>query len=233
MDDRTQQSLLEECRELEQKINMKESQLSSLAQKMEWGDLKTCRPKRYSVELVFAPPPSVNPLPLDRDLLFLQPQTESFVVDAETYFRPLTVESSLRVTGNVKVYTQIGVAPPVVAEGQPASITLGWGVNNPNSDPGVFRNDLFDFNWEIRDTGEDRDWQNTPQPDVFLCTGRLAPLFLPIFGKMKGGSEIEVKVSPFVNLPISGIFFYDTQNDVSSITQMIVQISFHGYERIL
>ena len=171
-------------------------------------------------------------------LEFLQPATESFVVDAGTHFRCATIESSMRFTGNAQVFLTPGLN--VNAEGQAMTISLGYG--NASRGPGgtgLFRNDLFEFDWSIRDTGSDRDWQNFPQPEVFLCSGRLNPTRLPVFGRIKGGSEVEVTINPVINTAGSGIFFTEAippgqpTEEVSSIKKIIVQISFHGYERIL
>ena len=238
MDSPQEIQILKEYRELEKEIAKRKRTLSSLGKKLSWGDMKKNRPKRYSVDLDFKPPPSAeenNAEERTASLEFLQPSTESFVVDGGTNFYCSTIESSVRFTGNVKLIENAFAIVPVYIEGQPATITLGFGNSNPGSSEGIYRESMFSFNWEIRDTGSDRDWQNTPQPDVFLCSGRLSPLVLPVFGRVKGGSEVEVKVSPFLNSPENGLFFTDINVDptLSSITGITVQISFHGYEKIL
>ncbi len=50
---------------------------------------------------------------------------------------------------------------------------------------------------------------------------------------MKGGSEIEVKISPFMIALANGVFFADIATNTPGIEDIIVQVSFHGYERIL
>jgi hypothetical protein len=243
----SQMALLEECQKLEKTISKRKDELASLAKKLSWGDMKKNRPKRYSVDLEFDPGsniPESGLFPGGGDALraarleFLQPQLESFVVDAGTYFYCNKVESSVRFTGNVRV-TDFSdqFLPSTFIEGQPGTVTLGWGNSGSAAaaSSANFRNDMFDFNWEIRDTGSDREWQNIPQPDVFLCSGRLSGARLPIFGRVKGGSEVEVRVSPFVNRPSEGVFFSELVQGTttSKIRKIVVQISFHGYERIL
>jgi hypothetical protein len=156
------------------------------------------------------------------------------VVDGGTNFYCSTIESSVRFTGNVRVNT---IAPsgaaPIYTEGQPATITLGYGNPNPGTNEGIYRQSMFSFDWFIRDTGSDRDWQNVPQPDVFLCSGRLGPLILPAFSRVKGGSEVEATVTPTLNVSADGVFFNDTVAETTSLTKITVQLSFHGFERIL
>ena len=231
--------ILQECRELDKEILKRKGQLSSLAKNLSWGDMRKNRPKRYSVDIDFLPPATADastPALRTAALEFLQPSVESFVVDGGTNFYCSTVESSVRFTGNTNINENpfAGGAPAYI-EGQPATITLGYGNANAGTQEGIYRQSLFSFFWEVRDTGSDRDWQNAPQPDVFLCSGRLSPLTLPTFGRIKGGSEVEVKVSPFLNSPENGVFFTDFAPPVpeSSISKITVQLSFHGFEKIL
>ena len=231
--------ILQECRELDAEITKRKGKLSSLAKDLSWGDMRKNRPKRYSVDIDFLPPPSVDTSTAElrtSQLEFIQPSAESFVVDGGTNFYCSTVESSVRFTGNTNINENpFAGGAPVYIEGQPATITLGFGNGNPGTQEGIYRQSLFSFLWEIRDTGSDRDWQNAPQPDIFLCSGRLSPLTLPVFGRVKGGSEVEVKVAPILNSPQNGVFFTDVTVDphLSSISKITVQLSFHGFEKIL
>ena len=235
--DLVETDLLRECAALEKEIQKRESKLHSLASSLSWGDMLLNRPKRYSVDISLPPPPVSQALTEDfrtQMLEGLQPQVESFVIDGGTNFYCNSVETSVRFTGATRLCTDVGQGVGgTYVEGQPATITVGYGVGSPDASVGVVRNNMLGFDWEIRDTGSDREWSNVPQPDVFLASGRLGPTQLPIFGRMKGGSEIEVKISPFLISLSQGIFFLDIQTNISSIEDITVQVSFHGYERIL
>lgn len=230
--------LLKECSFLEKEIKKRAFRLDQLSSSLSWGDMKKNRPKRYSVDISLPIPARatiLNPEDRTENLESLQPQVESFVIDGGTNFYCNSVDSSVRFTGATRIATTVGGGVGTVyAQGQPATITLGYGVASPDAGSAqCVRNNMLGFDWEIRDTGSDREWSNVPQPDVFLASGRLGPSDLPIFGRMKGGSEIEVKISPFMISLGNGVFFADTLNNVPGIEDIIVQVSFHGYERIL
>jgi hypothetical protein len=163
------------------------------------------RPKRYSVEFEFTPGD-------------LQAQTRSFFVDGGTTFRPKNVESSFRVTG----VTVVEAFPDPNVPGQIASVTLPYGpVNSPGS-VAVTRNNFFDYFWTIRDTGSDREWQNRPQPSVFMDSGALGPLQLPVHARVRGGAEVFITVDPFFSSVIPTPF--------DSISRYTLHISLFGTE---
>lgn len=112
-------------------------------------------------------------------------QTRSFIVKSEatgdngkrTHFFVKSIEASYAVLAS-----QQGVDPPV---GQQFFI-------GPD-----YRRNFFDFTWRVRDTGSDREWQNTALPAQLLLTGNVNPL---LFGNghcmLSGGTEVLVDIVP-------------------------------------
>lgn len=81
---------------------------------------------------------------------------------------------------------------------------------------------LFDFNWQIRDTSTDREWQNVPLPKYFLASGLTAGVPLSRGAAVKAGTEVELVLVPTSSRTVSSSF--------DSIESYTVQISFVGYE---
>lgn len=99
-----------------------------------------------------------------------------------------------------------------------------------------YRRNYFDFTWRVRDTGSDREWQNTSLPSQILLTGNVNPL---LFGNghclLSGGTEVLVEITPTFsgNLllrktsPISGL------PPIGNPKSHFLQICFVGVEVFL
>lgn len=196
-----EQMLINEYNKTERAIKARQSQIAALKAEVKKEPLAlTRRPKVYQVEFDYAPGD-------------LQTQQKTFTVDGATIFRPVTIGTSLRVIGEA-------------ASGQVAQITIGYGIGplpGGFGDAGSYRNENFDFFWRIRDTGSDREWQNEWQPSVFLMSGHITPLWLPIAGRINGGSEVSVEIDPIINRAVASELF----NTVSSFR---LTFQFHGSE---
>lgn len=83
----------------------------------------------------------------------------------------------------------------------------------------------LDFEWRIRDTSTDREWQNTPLPRYFLASGLTAGLTLPCSAALRPGAEIETTVVPTI-AGANGVAGFDSLNSYS------LQIAFVGFEVI-
>lgn len=59
----------------------------------------------------------------------------------------------------------------------------------------AIRNDVFDFEWAIRDTGSDRRWQNTFLPSALLKTNRVNALELAVPTPISGGSDVILDIN--------------------------------------
>jgi len=204
----TETMLVNEYRRIERALARRRAQVAALEKQAARAPAYAVeRPKRYAVEFSFEPGD-------------LQEQSKSFLVDGGTRFKCLTVESNLRVVGNVRVDDGGGG----VLTGQSVQMTLGYGFGDAG---GSYRNEFFSFQWAIRDTGSDREWQNEKMPDVFLMSGHLAPLWLPIPSVVEGGSHVAVDIDPLFNRVVTP---GSPDGLLATITKYIVQISFHGVE---
>ncbi len=205
----TDQMLINESRRLERAIAQRSKKLEALKKEvLSRNNLIDRRPKRYSVELKFEPG-------------VLQPQTGTITVDGGTTFKCKTLEAALRITGSARVNSGGGV----FVDGQTINATIGYGVGSGN---GIYRSQFFDFDWRLYDSNEDREWQNIQQPSVFLMTGSLSPLHLPIRSTLRGGSEIQVEIEPFYSLvPATAAAGAGLFNTVRTYT---IHFSLHGHE---
>lgn len=184
-----EQMLLNEYHKIERVIEKRKRRLAALSKEVNSEEnTLTRRPKFYSAEFVFEPG-------------VLQPQTQTFAIDGGTVFRPITLASSFRITARL-----IQGEDDVFGVGQ---LTLPYGVsgNQGSFGGGAFRNENFDYLWRIRDTGSDREWQNEYQPSVFMMTGALSPLWLPIPGKLDGGSDVAVDIDPVFSRTAQSFIF--------------------------
>jgi hypothetical protein len=119
------------------------------------------------------------------------PQTRSFIVKSEaeaqrkTCFYVKSIEASYAVLAS-QVITPTP-EPPAPPAGPGQRFFIG-----PD-----YRRNFFDFTWRIRDTGSDREWQNTALPSQLLVTGNVNPL---LFGNghcmLSGGTEVLVEITP-------------------------------------
>jgi len=142
---------------------------------------------RYVLDYTFdfVVPEGADPLDLPFVAETPPAQTRSFIVKSEatgdngkrTHFFVKSIEASYAVLAS-----QQGVDPPV---GQQFFI-------GPD-----YRRNYFDFTWRVRDTGSDREWQNTALPAQLLLTGNVNPL---LFGNghcmLSGGTEVLVDIVP-------------------------------------
>jgi hypothetical protein len=199
----TDQMLLNEYQKVERAIAARASEIAVLKKKISQNPhALTRRPKIYEVEFDFTPGE-------------LQPITKAFAVDGGTVFCPATVGTSFRVVGTAQ-------------SGQLAQVTMGYGLTlTPGGPPGPGSNrqEMFDFEWTIRDTGADREWQNERQPSVFLCSGHLSPLWLAKAGKIMGGSEVNITIYPVFSRSAASIIF-------SSLSTYKLVVQMHGTEEL-
>ena len=150
-------------------------------------------------------------------------QTRSFIVKSEasengkrTHFFVKSIEASYAVLAS-----QRGVDPPV---GQRFFI-------GPD-----YRRNFFDFTWRVRDTGSDREWQNTALPAQLLLTGNVNPL---LFGNghcmLSGGTEVLVDIVPTFSgnilAELDGEFFATPA--IGDIRSHFLQVCFVGVEVLL
>ena len=149
-------------------------------------------------------------------------QTRSFIVKSEasegkrTHFFVKSIEASYAVFASPR-----GVEPPV---GQRFFI-------GPD-----YRRNFFDFTWRVRDTGSDREWQNTNLPAQLLLTGNVNPLLLGNGHCMlSGGTEVLVDVVPTFsgNLLRRGIASTLSQPSLEDFRSHFLQICFVGVEVLL
>lgn len=101
--------------------------------------------------------------------------------------------------------------------------------------PDYYRN-FFNFTWRIRDTGSDREWQNTNLPSELLLTGNVNPL---LFGNghamLSGGTEVLVEIVPTFSGNILSVLGgeEDIPQAITSLKSHFLQVSFAGIEVLL
>ena len=209
----TAQSLLSEARKLERAVKQRKAALAKLEAAAPATDtLYKRRPRRYSVEFDFEPG-------------VLQAQTSSFAVDGGTVFRVDRIETSFRIVGQAEVYDD---AVPALVAGQPASVTLPYGINLASRGSLVYRQWFFDFFWQIRDNGQDREFQNVKQPSVFLLSGPLAGMNLPIPGYLVGGSDVATTIDPVNSIVPDSVS--DGLGSFFNVSSYRLHVSFFGFE---
>lgn len=187
--------LANELRKLEMVISAKSAKLNNLINNKDFPVKRLSKSKRYSVMLQFVPGELV-------------PKTNSFTVDKNSIFRPLSIDWSLQVNATVEDTIVNAAVPP-----GPLFST------NPN------RNALFSFLLSIRDSGSNREWQNAPIPDVFLLSGMLSPLYNGIGerGVLAADTLVSFEVQPF--LSVSQI-----DDILTTINSYTVIIGMNGHE---
>jgi hypothetical protein len=134
----------------------------------------------------------------------LEPQMKSFVIERNIqFFKCCSVSSSVTLTGVSAV-----TAAPVTFT---ATVDNRWRV--------------FNFLWRIRDTSNDREWQNTYMPDPALGSGLVydARLGAPLL--LKGGSEISVDLKPISSRTGATVI-----GQLSSVSSYKIQVCFTGVE---
>ncbi len=97
--------------------------------------------------------------------------------------------------------------------------------------PAARRRMIFDFNYKLRDTGNDREWQNEWLPGALLCTGNANPLSMTVSrAVLPGGSEVVCALDArFFNPAV----FTEAFPGVAEITQHQLKISLMGWEAVL
>lgn len=202
--------IINKVRRQERAIKSREAIIADLQKKVRdsQASLLDRRPRRYSVEFSFEPGVT-------------QPQEKSFTVNAGTVFRCHSLETSFRVIGQAAVDDGGGG----VTSGQFVNVTLPWStVSGGGSTRSSSRQRFFDYEWQVRDTGSDREWQNVRQPSIFMLTGALSPAWLPVQATLRGSSEVFVRIDPFYS--VANI----TNGPFNSIESFILHISFAGTE---
>lgn len=152
------------------------------------------------------------------------PQTRSFIVKSEaenerrSHFFVKSIEASYAILASQK-----GVDPPV---GQRFFV-------GPD-----YRRNFFDFTWRVRDTGSDREWQNTSLPSELLLTGNVNPL---LFGNghclLSGGTEVLLEIVPTFSGNIlsiqQGEFPVNSSSAIVDPKSHFLQVCFSGVEVLL
>lgn len=89
----------------------------------------------------------------------------------------------------------------------------------------VLARQFFDFEWKVRDTGSDREWQNTWLPSDFLYSGDFFGLLAGNAAALVSGNsnlEVDVRVTKSTNAGSGALF--------ASIERHLLQVSFVGVE---
>jgi hypothetical protein len=152
------------------------------------------------------------------------PQIRSFIVKSEvadgkrTHFYVKSIEASYALLGSQ--------ALPDEGEGPGQRFFIG-----PD-----YRRNFFDFSWRIRDTGSDREWQNTALPSQLLLTGNVNPL---LFGNghcmLSGGTEVLLEIVPTFsgNLLSENIGEFGATPAIVNPKSHFLQVCFVGVEVLL
>lgn len=110
------------------------------------------------------------------------------------------VSASVTVEKETTFYC-LGIQFTLLRAGEVASQSVKWSIpakyrllstasGNPLESNGIFK-------WRVRDTGQDREWQNDWLPSVLLASGDELPFFgLRAHAVLSGGSRIQVDVMP-------------------------------------
>ncbi len=201
--------LANEYRRLQRQLEARTQQLNALlAASGEVGEFPTdflgARNRRYSIEFIFEALESESS-PYDQG----PPQERSVIIDNGTIFRCAYIESFLRAVGTA--------ADPFTGDDVTMVATLPWNI----------RLTSFDYLWNVRDTGTDREWCNVPQPSLFGGGGYMGPLWLPRRTALSGGTALYAQISPFRNTqPESSDDFFEG----GTVSQYVLQMSFVGHE---
>ena len=158
------------------------------------------------------------------------PQTRSFIVKSEaeaqrkTCFYVKSIEASYAVLASQPITPT--PEPPAPSSGPGQRFFIG-----PD-----YRRNFFDFTWRIRDTGSDREWQNTALPSQLLVTGNVNPL---LFGNghcmLSGGTEVLIEITP----TFSGNLLSATSGELTILSPLTafkshaIQVCFVGVEVLL
>jgi len=203
------QMLHNELLKCERALDSKKRAVDILLKKKTKGSVRNeQKPRIYSTEYEFDPGD-------------LTSQVKSFVVDYGTIFRPADIENSLRVTG----FTDAMNTPDSLA-----TLTIPFG--DIQSQTG--RNGFFEFYYQIRDSGSDREWQNHPQPSPFMMSGLLQGLGFGKRAVLAPGSEVFIEIRPILSKVLSDPTFSDTPGPFEGdVTKYTLHVSMHGHEEFI
>lgn len=152
-------------------------------------------------------------------------QTRTFVVKSESDNGKKTrfYVKSIEMTYALLASQVVDQGPPVVAgPGQRFFISPDY------------RRNFFDFTWRIRDTGSDREWQNTDMPSQLLMTGNVNPLLLGNGHCMlSAGTEVSMQIVPTFSGNLLDLGFLDDVQPLTDLSSHSLQVCFVGVEVIL
>ena len=169
------------------------------------NDIPKAAPFRYVVDFKF-PYVEIRPAltrPTDE-------MVQTFTVKKDTKFYLKAIEIA---------YTASGPTPVFAGPDISISPTL----------PNQYRSQVFDFQWKVRDTGSDREWQNDFLPSAMLLSGNKTGLqFFRGHSFLSGGSEVYVTMGPVFHY--NGALGVDLgkYTGLSSIVEANLQVSFIG-----
>jgi hypothetical protein len=191
-----------ELNKIQRLIEARKAKLQALYRGKTYKDVLSNRPKRYSVSIKYEAWDDFfgyergNPFAVE---------TDSFIVEEGTIFRPVALDCSMFVT-----VSEFAANPTLL------QLPLMYREGESN------RGSFFEFDWRIYDTGSDREWQNHPQPSPFLATGLYSPMWLQNRGVLGPGTEVFVSIEPFRN-------YYD--NTPLVIKDLTLIIGMWGHEQ--
>lgn len=157
-------------------------------------------------------------------------QIRSFIVKSEaeaqrkTCFYVKSIEASYAVLASQQITPT--PEPPAPSSGPGQRFFIG-----PD-----YRRNFFDFTWRIRDTGSDREWQNTALPSQLLVTGNVNPL---LFGNghcmLSGGTEVLIEITPTFsgNLLSAAAGEATVLSPLTAFKSHALQVCFVGVEVLL
>lgn len=151
------------------------------------------------------------------------PQMRSFIVKSEAEAQRKTCFYVKSIEASYAVLASQGITP---TPGPGQRFFIG-----PD-----YRRNFFDFTWRIRDTGSDREWQNTALPSQLLVTGNVNPL---LFGNghcmLSGGTEVLVEITPTFssNLLSRAINESVALSPLTAFKSHALQVCFVGVEVLL
>lgn len=122
----------------------------------------------------------------------------------------------------VKSITSATIAVAAVNEHASARIDMEpWQRDQIIDDPGLTGDQVLNFDWQLRDSGTDGQWQNAPLPANMLLGGAIGPLRLSHGRLLKGGTEITCDL--FVTS-------MGTTGNIGNVSSFTVQLSLFGVE---
>lgn len=151
---------------------------------------------------------------LDVDIPFQSLPTDTRGNPTQT---PVSYGSSTTIKKDTKFFcTHIECATYAVGVYESTQLTLAirpW-----------LRRDYIQFDWQVRDTGSDRAWQNAFLPMGLLKTNRVNSLELGTPTVLSGGAEV------FADYKVRSMSLPLFQSLFEEIKKFTIQLSFCGYE---